>query len=262
MLSLPPMVYFIDTFFAVHKVQDNSDTHATVTARTNKDVGKCTMDPVLQQGDIILIRKVDFLPHYFKKKLTLDDLMEPDNNQSIHADENERVAQSSSTNTNKNHNTHKKSLYNLEEDIDRRKSLQMDATAGKSGIDGFTIWRSPPIFLPGDVVAFTNPHAMERVEVSRVIGIGGQRIRPRTSYHKIEYLGAYSLWVEGDCYHHHDGDGKGDIDGDNETNRIGYSDGKVSKKLVHGIVDRVLWPPSRMGKVHRVRPPIGRMWWP
>jgi len=170
------------------------------------------MDQTICDGDIVLIRKVDFLPHYFKNKLTVRDLEDDEND-------------------------------NLEQDNDMRKSLRMDASVGKPAGDSLTLWRSPPMVLPGDVIAFTNPQAMESTEVKRAIGIGGQRIRPKYSYHKIEYLGAYNLWVESD-------------------NGIRGYNGSVSKKLMKGTVDRILWPPYRMIKVERVRPPLGRGWWP
>lgn len=193
-LSVAPAVYFFDTFYSIKRVQDDS------------------MEKSLCEGDIVLIRKADFLPHYFKKKLTLNDLEEHESD-------------------------------SLDEDNDVRKSIRMDAVSGKPPADALSLWRSPPMVLPGDVIAFTNPQDMNNLQLKRVTGIGGQRIRPRRMIHKIEHIRPYDLWVESD------------------NGQIAYN-GSVSKKLMKGKVDRILWPPSKMGKVPRVRPPRGRHWWP
>jgi len=193
-IIIPPSIYFNDTFYSTLKVHGN------------------TMEPALQDGDIVLVRKIDFLPYYFQEKLSLNDLQDD-------------------------------ASYKLEQEADRLKSLRMDASVGRPAGDEFTLWRSPPNALPGDVIAFTSPKAMECIDVKRIIGLGGQRIRPKSHYHKIEHIQPYSVWVEGD------------------NGSDGYN-GSVVKKLVIGKIDRIVWPPSRWGKVLGLRPPIGRAWWP
>ena len=193
-LLVPPSIYFNDTFYMAYRVRGDS------------------MEPALCDGDVVLIRKVDFLPRYFRNKFTVDDLLD---------DESDK----------------------LEEENDIQKALRMDASVGKSPGDNLTLWRSPPNVMPGDIIAFTNPEAQENTEIKRLIGIGGQRIRPKAAYHSIEYLGPFSVWVESD---------KG---------ADGYS-GTVSKKLLHGKVDCILWPPSRVGNTVERRRSVGRAWWP
>lgn len=171
-----------------------------------------SMNPDLKLGDIIIIQKGEFMPAFFQPKITVHDLA---------SDHDGR----------------------LEEDNDRRKSLRMDAAAGKAPIDNLTVWRSPPICMPGDVAVFVSPEDMGSIEMTRVVGLGGQRIRPKTSLHKIEHVDPYSLWVE------------------SNNNNAGYN-GPVSKKLLLGKAVKVIWPLGRWDSVSRKKPPIGRAWWP
>jgi signal peptidase I len=170
------------------------------------------MVPDLKQGDLVLVQKGELLPAFFHSKITANDLV----------DDNDRLG----------------------EDIDRRKSLRMDAAAGKAPTDNFTFWRSPPILMPGEVAVFTNPQDMGSVEIKRVVGLGGQRMRPKASLHKIEYVDPYSLWLESD----------------NQDN--GNYNGSVSKKLLRGRAVRVIWPLDRWKDVTTRKPQIGRAWWP
>jgi signal peptidase I len=171
-----------------------------------------SMDPDLKQGDIILVQKGEFLPAFFQPKITVHDL--------------------ASDNDSK-----------LKEDNDRRKSLRMDDAAGKAPIDNLTVWRSPPIFMPGDVAVYDSPQDMGSIEMTRVVGLGGQRIRPKISLQKIERVDPYCLWVESN-----------NID-------AGFS-GSVCKKLLLGKAVRVIWPLGRWEHVTTKKPPLGRAWWP
>ena len=172
------------------------------------------MVPDLKQGDLVLVQKGELLPAFFNSKITANDLV----------DDNDRLG----------------------EDIDRRKSLRMDAAAGKAPIDNFTFWRSPPILMPGEVAVFTNPQDMGSIEMKRVVGLGGQRMRPKASLHKIEYVDPYSLWLESD----------------NQDNGNSGFNGSVSKKLLRGRAVRVIWPLDRWKDITTKKPQIGRAWWP
>jgi len=184
-----------------------NDTFFSIQKVKNDD-----MVPDLKQGDLVLIQKGELLPAFFQPKITVNDLV----------DDNDR----------------------LEEDIDRRKSLRMDAAAGKAPIDNFTFWRSPPILMPGEVAVFINPQDMGSVEIKRVVGLGGQRMRPKASLHKIEHVDPYSLWLESD------------------TNGNSGFNGSVSKKLLLGRAVRVMWPLERWKDITTKKPQIGRAWWP
>jgi hypothetical protein len=72
------------------------------------------------------------------------------------------------------------------------------------------------------------------------------KIRPKDSYSKITNIPPYSIWVENDTKL------------DSGDSRIF---GPVSKKLVLGQADYIIWPPSRWGKIDRKRPAVGRAWW-
>ena len=67
----------------------------------------------------------------------------------------------------------------IDEETDRIKSGRMDASTGKHLVDQYTVWSSPPVCLPGDIVAFKNPETFSpvKVEAKRVVGLGGQRVR-------------------------------------------------------------------------------------
>jgi hypothetical protein len=37
---------------------------------------------------------------------------------------------------------------------------------------------------------------------------------------------------------------------------------EVTKKLLIGVAERIVWPPSRWGTIERRKPTVGRSWWP
>jgi len=52
------------------------------------------------------------------------------------------------------------------------------------------------------------------------------------------------------------------VEGDNRISSIDSNTyGSINKKLVIGKVERILWPPSRMGKVEKIRPSAYKSWW-
>lgn len=73
------------------------------------------------------------------------------------------------------------------------------------------------------------------------------KIRPRDSYNTIKNIPPYSVWVEND---------------NEEYSCDSRKFGAVSKNLVVGQVDRIVWPISRWGRLDRERPAVGRAWWP
>jgi signal peptidase I len=170
------------------------------------------MSPILKRGDIVIIQRAELLPAYFQEKLTVNDLND-DNS------------------------------IKIDEQNDREKAIRIDELSGKASIDSLTLWRTPPLVMPGDIVAFKNPKETNTVAFSRILGLGSQRIRPKSSLHKIERVNQYSLWVESDS----------ETDGFN---------GPISKKLLLGKVVKIIWPLSRKGDVPKLRPPLGRAWWP
>jgi signal peptidase I len=117
--------------------------------------------------------------------------------------------------------------------------------------------RRPPAALTGHGVVYKSPLAAfpNQLAVKRVIGLGGQYLRRSaggTSRHghghghgrqhpmtRIVSVPDYSLYVEGD----------------NKANSVDSRNpvhGAVSKNLLVGVAEYVLWPPSRWQRIKRV----------
>jgi signal peptidase I len=109
-------------------------------------------------------------------------------------------------------------------------------------------YERPPAALTGHVVVYKSPLAAfpNQLAVKRVIGLGGQYVRrsannvrrqhPMT---RIVSVPDYSLYVEGD-------NKANSVDSRNSTH------GAVSKNLLVGVAEYVLWPPSRWSRIKRV----------
>lgn len=106
----------------------------------------------------------------------------------------------------------------------------------------------PPIVLPGDVVVFDNPARAfpKEPNIKRVVALGGQVMRPRDRFQSLETIPKFNMWLEGD-----------NVKKSEDSNTFG----PVSKKLLVGRAERVLWPPSRWRRIQRVPPSEGRAWW-
>jgi signal peptidase I len=113
------------------------------------------------------------------------------------------------------------------------------------GMGGDWISR-PPLVKQGDVVVFASPANPQDANIKRIIAVGGQQLQPPDRFRRIETIPKYSVWVEGD-------------------NRSNSQDsrhyGSVSKKLLVGKAECVVWPPSRWAKVETGTIPQGRAWW-
>mmetsp|Transcript_6631 Transcript_6631/g.9508 ORF Transcript_6631/g.9508 Transcript_6631/m.9508 type:complete len:220 (+) Transcript_6631:82-741(+) len=205
-LIVPPSICFWDNFYSTHRIKGKH------------------MEPILQDGDIVLVKKGDFLPYYSSlDKVTLNDIKSLDDEP--------------------------KTSTTLDQKTDRQHALRIDAIVGKEE-NKFALWRSPPALSTGDVIAFKSPIAFGKVDVKRVLGLNGQRVRPKDCYNRIEHIRPYSVWLEGDVERSH-----------NDEDTLEYS-GSVSKKLIIGKIELILWPPSRIRSIFAIRPPVGRAWWP
>lgn len=195
----PIMFCFQDIFFSMHKVHGAS------------------MEPALQDGDVVLVRKADFFTWRMisDEPLTFSELVE------------------------------KSDVDKLDEQNDRRNLARINAMLGsRRGI----LWTRPCQPMKGDVILYKSPNHFHhsQLQMKRVIGLGGQRVRPADSFQKVETIPPSCVWIEGD----------------NITDSIdSRSIGPISKKLIIGTVEYVIWPPSRWGAVKRERPPVGRAWW-
>lgn len=73
-------------------------------------------------------------------------------------------------------------------------------------------------------------------------------MRPIHQYNTVKTVPAHAIWVEADSRDRKDEDS--------------CKYGPVHNMLVIGQVERIVWPPSRFGKVQKIRPAKGRAWWP
>lgn len=108
-----------------------------------------SMEPTFKKNDILLVRKVTFFPFYHKHGINIEDLQNQNNNTKI------------------------------DHETDRINMLRMDKSVGKAPINEFTIWSTPTLSLPGDIIVYKNPHTFSpiKIDVSRIVGLGGQRVR-------------------------------------------------------------------------------------
>jgi signal peptidase I len=106
-------------------------------------------------------------------------------------------------------------------------------------------YSTPPLALNGHVVVYQSPEQAFPSQwcVQRAVGVGGQWLRlQRDASHisvsrdRIQSLPPYSLYVEGD---------------NPSQSRDSRQLGPISKSLLVGIAEYVIWPPSRWQKIQR-----------
>ena len=188
-----------------------------------------SMEPSLYDGDILLVRKSDVLPYQQWQRWTSHSNKDGiDGNQS--------------------------SLRVMALDV------QSERPIGDT-ITGYTFLRPPTIHIPGSVVVFRAPDAEKypcsEYRIKRVIALGGQIVRNGTNRFRLEKVPCFNLWVEGDNVNINS-------DGQNESSESIDSRiyGSISKNLVIGVAERLVWPPTRWGLIPCVTSPVPRSWWP
>ena len=127
----PILFCFHDIFFSMHKVRGTS------------------MEPALQDGDIVLVRKADF----FTWRMISDD--EPLKFSEL---------------------VEKSDVDKLDEQNDRKNLTRINAMLGsRRGI----LWTRPCQPMKGDVILYKSPNHFHpsQYQMKRVIGLGGQRVR-------------------------------------------------------------------------------------
>jgi signal peptidase I len=164
------------------------------------------MEPTLQSGDILLVRKADlgFIPE------TIWNIITGGGGSAINGIE-----------------------------TDQARLLRNEARLGlNEQVPLSRVYDCPPMALNGHIVVYKDPEKgiPNELCVKRVIGVGGQLVRPRVSPGKMQQLPLYSLHVEGDNY---------------SKSRDSRQVGPISKGLLVGIAEYVLWPPTRMGRIQR-----------
>ncbi|KAL7514199.1 hypothetical protein ACHAXN_013226 [Cyclotella atomus] len=215
-LTIPPLIFIRDNFYSLYRVQGSS------------------MEPSLQDGDILLVRKADFFPSNQWKKWTSQ------------SSDDERE---------------------IQENQNALRVIALDAQSDRpigDTITGYTFLHPPTIHVPGSVVVFRAPDTDKYPEyrVKRVVGLGGQIVRSGSSWFKNEKVPTFGLWVEGDNQEE-------EIDESNQNEVVeavasidSRTYGAISKNLVVGVAERVVWPPSRWGLIPCITSPVPRAWWP
>lgn len=201
-------------------------------------VNGSSMEPTLKDGDVVLVRKLDVVPYGSN-----DD----DNNLPSPPALSEENSPGNEVTRMSYHWWHMQQIDKLYERSTHAFSFRSWWHPNTRYVVLSTI--NP---LPGTVIVFASPIDFPvKLCLKRVLAQEGQRCRPMTmgqnSYRSIVHVPENTIWVEGD-------------------NRKGSEDssttyGAISKKLIVGVVDRIIWPPSRMGKVPRIDPPLYRSWW-
>ena len=138
--------------------------------------------------------------------------------------------------------------------------------------------KKPPLPLTGDVVVYKDKEYYSESKkscIKRVVGLGGQVVMVPSSMRRFHsssaksnnnnnnssfrmdddtptsmriattYVPPYSLWVEGDNLA-------------NSYDSRNKEHGPVSKKLLVGIAEYILWPPTRWGGLQNIKPPEPR----
>jgi signal peptidase I len=191
------------------------------------------MEPTLQDGDVLLVRKSDGLLWDY--------------------------------------------ILNQKEGVERtleRQSLQDFEEVNCSATPYNWLMKKPPTPLTNDIVVFNDPEVfgVRKWNIKRVVGLGGQIVMvsssrfqsPRAKQYRIDNsdndtsmriattsVSPYSLLVEGD-------------NSSNSYDSRNKKHGAISKKLLVGIAEYRIWPPTRIGLVNEIEPPQPRpqSYWP
>ena len=164
--TIPFVIYFSDEFYSITYVR-----------------GPC-MEPTIQDGDFVLIRKRD------AGKVLLNIL----NSISYFI-----ASSSTSKSSDTSYNRIKvddaeakltKHLHNFDDDRIQALRYQLESSNDGNTNNTYYWFISPsymsPLILPGHVVVYQNPDQFQKSSVKRVIGVGGQRIATRPNKAKAD----------------------------------------------------------------------------
>jgi|UPI000581A13B signal peptidase I len=121
---------------------------------------------------------------------------------------------------------------------ERARLLRFDAIHGAGDhVPMSRLYENPPLALAGHVVVYKSPSAAlpDELLVKRVTGVGGQHLRNQYG-RRIQLIPPYTIYMEGD--------NKENSDDSRKT-------GPISKNLVVGIAEYVVWPPYRWRRIIR-----------
>jgi len=240
-LIVPPVLYLRDNFYSLYVVRGTS------------------MEPNLNDGDVLLVRKSDVYPERMWRRWASVSSKEdrPTNEEEDEGDDDDKQ----------------------EAENDRNDALHVMAYDVSSGRPignwhiGYTYLKPPTICRTGTVIVYHAPDAekypMGEYRVKRVIGLGGQICSVGRD---IVTVPPFALWVEGD-------NNGGTVDNGNSSYENGElvvhgknnaslssssidsrTHGPVCKNNVIGIAERIIWPPSRWRTIPHIIS-SQRSWW-
>jgi len=192
------------------------------------------MEPTLLDGDLILVRRADIMPWRKRRR-----------DQEAVVRWRRRLRDISDDNDDNDEDYDPKADEDVREAIERQRIRAVD-DSWECHYHSSLLFSPLPLLLSGDVAVFSSPSCYPpKLSVKRVISTGSQRVRPAGDLRCIESIPPDSTWMEGDNERNSDDSRK-------------Y--GPVTKRLLVGKAERVIWPPSRWGRIERKKLAAGRMW--
>ena len=270
-LSIPPVLYIRDNFYSLYVVDGRS------------------MEPSLRSGDVVLVRKSDVYPAASWRRWTSrasSSIPHRDDDDGEHDDDH-----------GDGYDEDRNALRVLALDASSGRPIG-DRWTGRTFLKPPTVHALGSVVVYRAPDASRYPSGEYRIK--RVVGLGGQLCRPAAGggagrWGGIVRVPPFALWMEGDNNDENDDDDDDDND-DNDDNDEGGGDGgerastndgdrgarrrrrrrrsyapsssvdsrtygPVCKNSVIGIAERIVWPPSRWGKIPGVVDPAPRSWW-
>jgi hypothetical protein len=214
--------WFRDNFYSFYRVQGSS------------------MDPTLKNGDIVLVRKAD-------AGILLDTLLgsmwrlvvTPSSPEPVSTRRDDAPGSSTGAGT---ANTN----MVREDDTERARTMRLEEQVLCTPQYVAKLYARPPFALPGHVVIFQSPMTAFPSElcIKRVMAVGGQYITIDIATNSM-FLPPYTLFVQGDNPNQHSS-----LDSRNGQH------GPVSKNMLVGIAEYVVWPPRRWQRITRIKQPV------
>jgi Signal peptidase, peptidase S26 len=287
--TLPFLVYFRDDYFSITRVRGTS------------------MEPTIQNGDIVLIRKRDAGTVLFNILQAIGFVAVPCgsclknmNDDGRTVDEINKTGDSKATKASKTSHVQYDSTRSSSSYDDDRSHAMLYRLEEKETCWFISSAHHSPIVLPGHVVLYRNPYQANECLVKRTIGIGGQRIATKVTKQRwisrqqqlkkdsisvaadenelpntnntaidvdlhdsissdhpfiLQYLRLRQQQDKNNYYNlrlpPHFIYTEGDNVRTSQQDCRAMGNQPVSQNLVLGVVEYVLWPPSRMQRIRR-----------
>lgn len=199
------------------------------------------MEPSLKNGDILLIRRADFPA--FRTSIGFGGGGSESTRTTTTTTKSDKAASTHDDSSDENDDDKIQSISDL---IRRSRQMREVEYQHHRARENSSVWfRCPPSPMKGQIVTYRSPYQYPtELCVKRVVGVEGQVIETTRGLQDVDMN---SVWVEGDNH-------------DNSSDSRNY--GAVSQKLVLGVAEYVLWPPSRIGKLAHQVADEDKSYWP